>query len=221
MRNNGQGCHVAPTYTRKTLTVAAWTRVCSNKSACRRQSLQSTEAPVMNVVPFARGQPASDYSECGGKTQVLRQRSSLKFSRALSELSAEIVDLIERLIELIPWPARRRAMGDITVALLDGKQRVAEDVFGWNRRRAMGFSGMSVLVQDVLKARTCQRFPACIEKQFRNRRSPTYCKRVFLRTRQTGLQRACNWLVRRHDETYRSPRRNDRGGPVREPAPAQ
>lgn len=32
----------------------------------------------MNVVPFARGQPASDYSECGGKTQVLRQRSSLQ-----------------------------------------------------------------------------------------------------------------------------------------------
>ncbi|MEQ6341705.1 MAG: hypothetical protein M3A44_08630 [Gammaproteobacteria bacterium] len=35
---------------------------------------------------------------------------------------------------MIPWPARRRAMGDVTVLLLDGKQRVAENVFGWNRR---------------------------------------------------------------------------------------
>jgi hypothetical protein len=45
-----------------------------------------------------------------------------------------MVDLIGRLVELIPWPARRCAMGDVTVSLLDGKQRVAENVFGWNRR---------------------------------------------------------------------------------------
>jgi Rhodopirellula transposase DDE domain len=49
-------------------------------------------------------------------------------------VSTEMVDLIGRLIDLIEWPARRRAMGDVTMALLDGKQRVAEDVFGWNRR---------------------------------------------------------------------------------------
>jgi len=48
-------------------------------------------------------------------------------------VSAEMVDLIGRLVDLIAWPARRRAMGDVTMALLDGKQRVAEDVFGWNR----------------------------------------------------------------------------------------
>ena len=41
--------------------------------------------------------------------------------------------MIGRLVELIPWPARRCAMGDVTVALLDGKQRVAENVFGWKR----------------------------------------------------------------------------------------
>ena len=46
----------------------------------------------------------------------------------------EMVDLIGRLVELIPWPERRCAMGDVTAALLEGKQRVAEDVFGWNRR---------------------------------------------------------------------------------------
>ena len=49
-------------------------------------------------------------------------------------VSTEMVDLIGRLIDLIAWPARRRAMGDVTMALLDGKRRVAEDVFGWNRR---------------------------------------------------------------------------------------
>jgi hypothetical protein len=44
-----------------------------------------------------------------------------------------MVDLIFRLVDLIPWPVRRSAMGDVTVTLLDGKPRVAEDVFGWNR----------------------------------------------------------------------------------------
>ena len=49
-------------------------------------------------------------------------------------VSPELVDLIGRLIDLIAWPQRRRAMGDVTIALLDSKQRVAEDVLGWNRR---------------------------------------------------------------------------------------
>lgn len=45
----------------------------------------------------------------------------------------EMVGLISRLVDLIPWPARRCAMGDVTLSLLDGKHRVAEHVFGWNR----------------------------------------------------------------------------------------
>jgi hypothetical protein len=49
-------------------------------------------------------------------------------------VSTEMVELIGRLIDVIGWPARRRAMGDVTMALLDGKPRVAEDVFGWNRK---------------------------------------------------------------------------------------
>lgn len=48
-------------------------------------------------------------------------------------VSAEMVGLISRLVELIPWPDRRRAMGDVTISLLENKRRVAEDVFGWNR----------------------------------------------------------------------------------------
>jgi len=50
-----------------------------------------------------------------------------------NDVSTEMVALIGRLVDLIAWPARRRAMGDVTMALLDGKGRVAEDVFGWNR----------------------------------------------------------------------------------------
>jgi hypothetical protein len=48
-------------------------------------------------------------------------------------VSTEMVELISRLVDLIPWPERRMAMGDIAVSLLDSKERVAEDVFGWNR----------------------------------------------------------------------------------------
>jgi len=48
-------------------------------------------------------------------------------------VSPQMVDLIFRLVELIPWPVRRTAMGDVTMTLLDSKPRVAEDVFGWNR----------------------------------------------------------------------------------------
>ncbi len=53
---------------------------------------------------------------------------------ARNGVSTEMVNLIGRLIDLIAWPERRRAMGDVTIALLNGKPRVAEDVFGWNRR---------------------------------------------------------------------------------------
>jgi hypothetical protein len=50
-----------------------------------------------------------------------------------SGISTQLVELVSRLVDLVPWPDRRRAMGDVTVSLLNGKHRVAEDVFGWNR----------------------------------------------------------------------------------------
>jgi hypothetical protein len=43
------------------------------------------------------------------------------------------VALIFRLVSLIPWPDRRRAMGDVAMTLLEGKPRVSEEVFGWRR----------------------------------------------------------------------------------------
>ena len=52
---------------------------------------------------------------------------------ARNGVSTEMVELISRLVDLIPWPVRRCAMGDVTLLLLDGKHRVAENVFGWSR----------------------------------------------------------------------------------------
>ena len=48
-------------------------------------------------------------------------------------VSEEMVNLVSRLVDLIPWPERRLAMGDVAISLLKGKHRVAEDVFGWSR----------------------------------------------------------------------------------------
>lgn len=49
-------------------------------------------------------------------------------------VTTEMVNLIGSLLESIAWPARRAAMGRVTVSLLEGKVRVAEEAFGWNRR---------------------------------------------------------------------------------------
>jgi hypothetical protein len=48
-------------------------------------------------------------------------------------VTPQMVELIGRLIGMIPWPEKRSAMGDVIITLLDGKPRVAEDVFGWSR----------------------------------------------------------------------------------------
>jgi hypothetical protein len=48
-------------------------------------------------------------------------------------VSSQMANLVVRLVDFIPWPLRRSAMGDVTTSLLDGKPHVAEDVFGWNR----------------------------------------------------------------------------------------
>ena len=50
-----------------------------------------------------------------------------------SEIPSSVVELVQRLVERIPWPARRQAMADATKTLLKGKPRVAEAVFGWGR----------------------------------------------------------------------------------------
>jgi hypothetical protein len=52
---------------------------------------------------------------------------------AQNEIGTDVVELVQRLVAMIPWPARRQAMGDVAKSLLNGKPRVAEDVFGWGR----------------------------------------------------------------------------------------
>ena len=84
-------------------------------------------------------------------------------------VSPQTVELITRLMGLIAWPERRRAMGDVTTALLDGKPRVAENVFGWNRKAvALGIhecqSGI-VCINDLSargKPRTEEKHPAML-----------------------------------------------------------
>jgi hypothetical protein len=51
-------------------------------------------------------------------------------------ITPEVIELIGRLVNMIPWPGRRSAIGDVIISLLDGKSRVAEDVFGWSRSTA-------------------------------------------------------------------------------------
>ena len=50
-----------------------------------------------------------------------------------NEIPSSVVELVQRMVERIPWPARRQAMADATKTLLNGKPRVAEAVFGWGR----------------------------------------------------------------------------------------
>ncbi len=52
---------------------------------------------------------------------------------ARNGVSAEMVGLISRLVDKIPWPARRYAMGEVTLLLRDGKHRAVESVCGWSR----------------------------------------------------------------------------------------
>lgn len=48
-------------------------------------------------------------------------------------ISEEVVGLVSRLVDAIPHPERRIAMGEATVTILGGSHRIAESVFGWNR----------------------------------------------------------------------------------------
>ena len=48
-------------------------------------------------------------------------------------ISEEAVGLVSRLVDSIPFPERRIAMGEVAVTILGGSHRLAESVFGWNR----------------------------------------------------------------------------------------
>jgi len=63
-------------------------------------------------------------------------------------ITPEVIELIGRLVDMIPWPGRRSAIGDVIISLLDGKSRLAEDVFGWSRSTAE--LGMNELRTKIL-----------------------------------------------------------------------
>ena len=48
-------------------------------------------------------------------------------------VTSETKELLGRMVAMVPWPERRKAMGDVTLTVLDGKTRAAESTFGWNR----------------------------------------------------------------------------------------
>ena len=68
------------------------------------------------------------FSYC--KKEELHMKTSILVRNGVS---SELIDMISRLVAMIPWPSRRQAMGDVAVTILNGKPRVAEEEFGWNR----------------------------------------------------------------------------------------
>jgi len=48
-------------------------------------------------------------------------------------ISEEMVGLVSRLVDRIPHPEQRVAMGEVAATMLGGSHRLAESVFGWNR----------------------------------------------------------------------------------------
>jgi hypothetical protein len=50
-----------------------------------------------------------------------------------NHLSNELISLLDRIVQQVPWPQRRQAKADIVDTLLNGEIRAAEDIFGWGR----------------------------------------------------------------------------------------
>jgi hypothetical protein len=48
-------------------------------------------------------------------------------------LTAELISLLDRIVQQVPWPNRRQVKADIVDTLFEGKIRAAETVFGWSR----------------------------------------------------------------------------------------
>jgi len=88
------------------------------------------------------------------KTSILQQ----------NEIPISVVELVQRLMDKIPWPVRRQAMADVTNTLLKGKPRVAESVFGWGRTAVM--LGMNELQTGItcLNDLSARRKPKSEEK---------------------------------------------------------
>jgi hypothetical protein len=65
-------------------------------------------------------------------------------------VASEVVELVSRLVERVPWPGKRSAMADVTQSLLGGSARIAENVFGWGRHAVeMGMNELRTGVMCV------------------------------------------------------------------------
>ena len=80
-------------------------------------------------------------------------------------VSDDVAELVSRLVDRVPWPARRLAMADVAQTLLESRSRVAEDVFGWARATVeLGLNELRtglVCVNDLSRRRK----PKAEEKQ--------------------------------------------------------
>lgn len=86
-------------------------------------------------------------------------------------VSSGVAGLIYRIVGMVPWPARRRAMADVTRTLLDGKPRIAENAFGWNRSAVeLGMNEYRTGITCVLdlrsrrKPKTEEKYPQMLEE---------------------------------------------------------
>lgn len=68
-----------------------------------------------------------------GYINQLRDVSMAKSILERNGISEEVVGLVSHLVDSIPYPERRIAMGEVTLTMLGGSHRCAESVFGWNR----------------------------------------------------------------------------------------
>jgi hypothetical protein len=112
------------------------------------------------------------------KTSILQQ----------NEIPNFVVELVQRLVDRIPWPLRRQAMADATKTLLKGKPRVAESVFGWGRTTVeMGMNelrtGLACLndLSERRKPRTEEKYPQLLV-DLRNIMDPESQAESHLRT---------------------------------------
>ena len=105
-----------------------------------------------------------------------------------NEIPSSVVELVQRMVDRIPWPVRRQAMADATKTLLKGKPRVAEAVFGWGRTTVkMGMNELrtGIACRNDLskrrKPRTEEKYPQLLV-ELRNIMDPESQAESHLRT---------------------------------------
>lgn len=113
-------------------------------------------------------------------------------------ISPEVIELVGRLVDMIPWPGRRSAIGDVIISLLDGKSRVMDNGPECSGRRTQfllriaEFADMTGLIIRLVyyppyhsKYNAVERYWAGLEKSWNG---------YLLDTVETVLNRATNFV---------------------------